>query len=204
MCSYADPNAICDVRSIIDIFIFRLLCLSRLEYPLTAYPLTEMSSEASAPLAIPAPDTLHVHQKESARFFWCHSRIAYLCRVPHGRGQRKISHLCRASRLVKLLFDFRYGNRYISEECPEAVFILCLQSVVGVMIQCFMVGIVFAKLSRPKKRSQTLLFSRHAVICLRDGKLCLLFRVGDMRKSHIIGTNISAQIIKRKVSCFAK
>ncbi|XP_028966957.1 ATP-sensitive inward rectifier potassium channel 12 [Galendromus occidentalis] len=93
-----------------------------------------------------------------------------------------------------------YGNRYISEECPEAVFILCLQSVVGVMIQCFMVGIVFAKLSRPKKRSQTLLFSRHAVICLRDGKLCLLFRVGDMRKSHIIGTNISAQIIKRKVT----
>ncbi|XP_022697139.1 G protein-activated inward rectifier potassium channel 3-like isoform X2 [Varroa jacobsoni] len=93
-----------------------------------------------------------------------------------------------------------YGNRYISEECPEAVFILCLQSVVGVMIQCFMVGIVFAKLSRPKKRSQTLLFSRHAVICLRDSKLCLLFRVGDMRKSHIIGTNISAQIIKRKVT----
>jgi hypothetical protein len=32
-----------------------------------------------------------------------------------------------------------------------------------------MVGIVFAKLSRPKKRAQTLLFSRNAVICHRDG-----------------------------------
>ncbi|XP_064477905.1 ATP-sensitive inward rectifier potassium channel 12-like [Ornithodoros turicata] len=93
-----------------------------------------------------------------------------------------------------------YGTRAITPECPEAVFILCMQSITGVMIQCFMAGIVFAKLSRPKKRSQTLLFSRNAVICLRDGRLCLLFRVGDMRKSHIIGTNISAQIIRRKVT----
>ncbi|CAN8030995.1 unnamed protein product, partial [Ixodes persulcatus] len=92
-----------------------------------------------------------------------------------------------------------YGSRAITPECPEAVFILCMQSITGVMIQCFMAGIVFAKLSRPKKRSQTLLFSRNAVVCLRDGKLCLLFRVGDMRKSHIIGTNIAAQIIRRKV-----
>ncbi|XP_075557803.1 ATP-sensitive inward rectifier potassium channel 12-like [Dermacentor variabilis] len=93
-----------------------------------------------------------------------------------------------------------YGSRAITPECPEAVFILCMQSITGVMIQCFMAGIVFAKLSRPKKRSQTLLFSRNAVVCLRDGKLCLLFRVGDMRKSHIIGTSISAQIIRRKVT----
>ncbi|KAL3196510.1 hypothetical protein MRX96_045197 [Rhipicephalus microplus] len=69
-----------------------------------------------------------------------------------------------------------YGSRAITPECPEAVFILCMQSITGVMIQCFMAGIVFAKLS------------------------ALLFRVGDMRKSHIIGTSISAQIIRRKVT----
>lgn len=62
-----------------------------------------------------------------------------------------------------------------------------------------MVGIVFAKLSRPKKRTQTLLFSRNAVICLRDGQPCLMFRVGDMRKSHIIEAHVRAQMIKRKV-----
>lgn len=78
---------------------------------------------------------------------------------------------------------------------------MCLQSITGVMIQCFMVGFVFAKLSRPQKRSQTLMFSRHAVTCLRDGKLCLMFRVGDLRdKSHIIGAAISAQVIRRKVT----
>lgn len=64
------------------------------------------------------------------------------------------------------------------------------------MIQAFMTGIVFAKMTRPKHRTQTLLFSKNAVICQRDGLLCLMFRVGDMRKSHIIGANVRAQLIR--------
>lgn len=93
-----------------------------------------------------------------------------------------------------------YGGRFTTEECPEAIFVMCLQSIVGVMIQAFMVGIVFAKLSRPKKRTQTLLFSRSAVICHRDGVPCLMFRVGDMRKSHIIEAHVRAQLIRHKVT----
>uniref|UniRef100_A0A8D8VMJ5 ATP-sensitive inward rectifier potassium channel 12 n=1 Tax=Cacopsylla melanoneura TaxID=428564 RepID=A0A8D8VMJ5_9HEMI len=93
-----------------------------------------------------------------------------------------------------------YGAKQVTEECPEAIFILCLQSICGVMIQAFMVGIVFAKLSRPKKRTQTLLFSRNAVICQRDGELCLMFRVGDMRRSHIIEAHVRAQLIRKKVT----
>ncbi|KAL0841346.1 hypothetical protein ABMA28_015056 [Loxostege sticticalis] len=93
-----------------------------------------------------------------------------------------------------------YGSRTTNEECPEAIFVMCIQSIVGVFIQAFMVGIVFAKLSRPKKRAQTLLYSRNAVICLRDGQLCLMFRVGDMRKSHIVEAHIRAQIIRRKIT----
>ncbi|XP_050540469.1 G protein-activated inward rectifier potassium channel 3-like isoform X2 [Daktulosphaira vitifoliae] len=93
-----------------------------------------------------------------------------------------------------------YGSKHTTEECPEAIFVMCLQSIVGVMIQAFMVGVVFAKLSRPKKRTQTLLFSRNAVICQRDGILCLMFRVGDMRKSHIIEAHVRAQLIKKKVT----
>lgn len=64
----------------------------------------------------------------------------------------------------------------------------------------FQVGIVFAKLSRPKKRTQTLLFSRHAVISHRDGIPCFMFRVGDMRKSHIIEAHVRAQLIRHKVT----
>uniref|UniRef100_A0A182M8P4 Uncharacterized protein n=1 Tax=Anopheles culicifacies TaxID=139723 RepID=A0A182M8P4_9DIPT len=93
-----------------------------------------------------------------------------------------------------------YGSRAMEEECPEAVFVMTLQSVHGVMVQAFLAGIVFAKMTRSKRRAQTLLFSKNAVISLRDGQLCLMFRIGDMRKSHIIGANIRAQLIRTKVS----
>nr|XP_008201491.1 PREDICTED: ATP-sensitive inward rectifier potassium channel 12 isoform X1 [Tribolium castaneum] len=91
-----------------------------------------------------------------------------------------------------------YGVRTTTEECPEAIFIMSMQSIIGMMIQAFMVGIVFAKMTRPKLRTQTLLFSRNAVICQREGHLCLMFRVGDMRKSHIIGASIRAQLIRAR------
>ncbi|XP_024938668.1 uncharacterized protein LOC107265566 isoform X3 [Cephus cinctus] len=93
-----------------------------------------------------------------------------------------------------------YGSRTTTEECPEAIFVMCIQSIAGVMIQAFMVGIVFAKMTRPKQRTQTLLFSRNAVICQRDGELCLMFRVGDMRKSHIIGATVRAQVIRSRTT----
>jgi len=64
-----------------------------------------------------------------------------------------------------------------------------------------MVGIVFAKMARPKQRSQTLMFSRNAVICRRDGQLCFMFRVGDMRqKSHLIGATIRTRFIRSRVT----
>ncbi|XP_056644913.1 ATP-sensitive inward rectifier potassium channel 12-like isoform X7 [Diorhabda sublineata] len=93
-----------------------------------------------------------------------------------------------------------YGVRTTTEECPEAIFIMCLQSISGMIIQAFMVGIVFAKMTRPKLRTQTLQFSKNAVICQREGYLCLMFRVGDMRKSHIIGASIRAQLIRAKTT----
>ena len=33
---------------------------------------------------------------------------------------------------------------------------------------------------------------------MRDGKLCLMFRVGDLRKSHIVEASIRAKLIKSK------
>lgn len=44
-----------------------------------------------------------------------------------------------------------------------------------------MVGVVFTKMSRPKKRTETLMFSRYAVINKMDGNLTLQIRVGDLR-----------------------
>jgi potassium inwardly-rectifying channel subfamily J len=71
---------------------------------------------------------------------------------------------------------------------------------VGVMIQTLMAGVVFAKIARPKKRAETLIFSKNAVICMRDGQLCCLFRVGDMRRSQLAEAHIRLQMIKKRIT----
>uniref|UniRef100_A0A1A8BSF6 Potassium inwardly-rectifying channel, subfamily J, member 12 n=1 Tax=Nothobranchius kadleci TaxID=1051664 RepID=A0A1A8BSF6_NOTKA len=89
-----------------------------------------------------------------------------------------------------------YGARYVTEECPTAVFMVVFQSIMGCIIDAFMIGAIMAKMARPKKRAETLLFSHNAVIAMRDGKLCLMFRVANLRKSHIVEAHVRAQLVK--------
>ncbi|XP_005994321.1 ATP-sensitive inward rectifier potassium channel 12 [Latimeria chalumnae] len=93
-----------------------------------------------------------------------------------------------------------YGFRCVTEECPVAILTVVIQSIVGCIIDSFMIGTIMAKMARPKKRAQTLLFSHKAVIALRDGKLCLMWRVGNLRKSHIVEAHVRAQLIKPYVT----
>ncbi|XP_030066885.1 ATP-sensitive inward rectifier potassium channel 12 [Microcaecilia unicolor] len=93
-----------------------------------------------------------------------------------------------------------YGFRCVTEECPIAIFMVVFQSIVGCIIDSFMIGAIMAKMARPKKRAQTLLFSHHAVIAMRDGKLCLMWRVGNLRKSHIVEAHVRAQLIKPRIT----
>lgn len=93
-----------------------------------------------------------------------------------------------------------YGWRCVTEECPVAIATVVVQSILGCIIDSFMIGTIMAKIARPKKRNQTLLFSQNAVIALRDGKLCLMWRVGNLRKSHIVEAHVRAQLIKPRVT----
>jgi len=94
-----------------------------------------------------------------------------------------------------------YGTRQTTTECPDAMILVSLQSVLGCLIQAFMVGLVFSKLSRPQLRQKTVIFSSHAVITLRNKQLCLIFRIGDLRDDNfILGTQISAKILRRQTS----
>uniref|UniRef100_A0A8C2C1Q3 Uncharacterized protein n=1 Tax=Cyprinus carpio TaxID=7962 RepID=A0A8C2C1Q3_CYPCA len=93
-----------------------------------------------------------------------------------------------------------YGWRCVTEECPVAIVTVVVQSIVGCIIDSFMIGTIMAKMARPKKRNQTLLFSHNAVIALRDGKLCLMWRVGNLRRSHIVEAHVRAQLIRPYVT----
>lgn len=94
-----------------------------------------------------------------------------------------------------------YCNRYITDRCPPAVCMLILQSVFGAVMQCVVTGIVFAKLARPNRRAETIMFSKKAVIRRdQDDTLCLVFRVGDMRSSQLIGVNIHTVLVHKRIN----
>ncbi|XP_038592174.1 G protein-activated inward rectifier potassium channel 1-like [Micropterus salmoides] len=91
-----------------------------------------------------------------------------------------------------------YGHRYITEKCPEGIILFLFQSLLGSIVDAFLIGCMFIKMSQPKKRAETLMFSQDAVISQRDGKLCLMFRVGNLRNSHMVSAQIRCKVIKSR------
>ncbi|ELT87589.1 hypothetical protein CAPTEDRAFT_209790 [Capitella teleta] len=94
-----------------------------------------------------------------------------------------------------------YGFRGMEPNCIPSMITLAAQSCCGAFFQCIVTGLVFAKLSRPKRRAETIMFSRQAVISQSGHHRYLLFRVGDMRKTHICGTSIRAILIRNEMTC---
>lgn len=95
-----------------------------------------------------------------------------------------------------------YGRRAITLECPQTIIAMCLQCIVSSIFQAIMVGILFAKLTRPGARTQTMLFSNQAVINMRNDRFCLIFRVGDIRKSRILNIQPKAYVIQLNTDCY--
>ncbi|XP_034406738.1 ATP-sensitive inward rectifier potassium channel 15 [Cyclopterus lumpus] len=93
-----------------------------------------------------------------------------------------------------------YGFRYISEECPLAIFTLVAQLVITGLAEIFVTGAFLAKLARPKKRAETIKFSQSAVVCRRRGALCLMVRVANMRKSLLIQCQLTGKLLHSNVT----
>jgi len=53
-----------------------------------------------------------------------------------------------------------YGYRFITHDCSLSIIVLMLQCAFSVFLESFLGGVIFAKLSRPKKRTETLIFSK--------------------------------------------
>ena len=78
--------------------------------------------------------------------------------------------------------------------------LMCLQSIVGVIIQACMAGIVFAKFMMPINRGETIMFSKNALITMRNGVLYLLVRLADLRDNHLIECHINGHFLSRVVT----
>ena len=72
--------------------------------------------------------------------------------------------------------------------------------IINIILQACMAGIFFAKFTKPTGRGATIVFSRHALISIRDGVLYLQFRLGDLRQNHLIGCSISGHFLAKRKS----
>lgn len=79
-------------------------------------------------------------------------------------------------------------------DCIYSIVILSVQRLLMIIMDALLVGILFSKLSQPKKRSRTIFISDSAVVCQRDGVLKFMFRVGDARQTTIIRPVIEAYL----------
>ena len=87
-----------------------------------------------------------------------------------------------------------YGGRQITTRCVVAGLILQAQSLVGNLIDTILLGLIFTKIIRPTKRAKTVVFSKNMVIGKRGGKLCLMFRLTDLRESQLVESHIRLQL----------
>lgn len=101
---------------------------------------------------------------------------------------------------IEVQVTIGFGGRMMTEECPAAILILIIQNILGLVINAIMLGCIFMKTAQAHRRAETLIFSKHAVVALREGKLCFMLRVGDLRKSMIISATIRMQVVKKTAS----
>lgn len=92
-----------------------------------------------------------------------------------------------------------YGNKYVDNDCGWGIFILMLQCLAGLIIDSFMLGLIFSKLTRPRNRRKTIVFSDNAVIYDKDGDRFLEFRVCDLRRSQVVECHIRLALYWNRV-----
>ncbi|XP_061165951.1 ATP-sensitive inward rectifier potassium channel 12-like [Saccostrea echinata] len=93
-----------------------------------------------------------------------------------------------------------YGSRYVTDHCPAAVFMVTVQSILGALLQALLTGIVIAKVQKPKKRGNTILFSKSVCICQDGEDKYMYIRVGDLQKSDMIDMHARAVCVKDKIT----
>lgn len=89
-----------------------------------------------------------------------------------------------------------YGFRGMSENCMVAIVVVTVQDIFSCLLDTIVIGIVIAKMASARKRAQTVGFSSCAVVNLRDGALCLSWRLGDLRGNHILEGVVRAMLVR--------
>ncbi|MGA2409394.1 MAG: ion channel, partial [Candidatus Binataceae bacterium] len=86
---------------------------------------------------------------------------------------------------VETMATIGYGR--MSPITVPANILMSIEALIGLMGLAVMTGLIFAKFSRPTARVR---FSRMAVVSVRDGLPCLMFRMANVRSTQIVEAQV--------------
>ncbi|XP_057693044.1 ATP-sensitive inward rectifier potassium channel 11 [Corythoichthys intestinalis] len=101
---------------------------------------------------------------------------------------------------IEVQVTIGFGARMVTEECWSAILVLIAQNIAGLLINAIMLGCIFMKTAQAHRRAETLIFSKHAVVSVRNNRLCFMVRIGDLRKSMILCATVRMQVVRRSAT----
>lgn len=87
---------------------------------------------------------------------------------------------------------------YYFGDCWTPLLLVLAQSCAAITFSAVAIGLLFQRISRGQKRSKTILFSDKAVIRRVKGVPYLMFRVGELRRHHLIEASIRAYCLRHE------
>ena len=92
-----------------------------------------------------------------------------------------------------------YGvSDYYFGECWTPLLLVLLQSCCAIAFQSIAIGLLFQRISRGQKRGKTIIFSDKAVVQRVKGTPYLMFRIGELRRQHLIEVVVRVYCLKHE------
>ncbi|XP_045214208.2 ATP-sensitive inward rectifier potassium channel 12-like [Mercenaria mercenaria] len=91
-----------------------------------------------------------------------------------------------------------YGTRYVTDECPTAILLVVIQSILGVLILTAITGVILFKFQSPKRRAHTVLFSKVACVYEDNGIYFIEIQILNMQRSQLIDPKVAALCIMNR------
>lgn len=96
------------------------------------------------------------------------------------------------------VFVFFLVSNYYFGECWTPLFLVLSQVCCGILFDAVAVGLLFHRISRGRKRSRTIAFSDKAVVQRIKGVPYLMFRIGELRRYHLIGATVRCYCVRHE------
>lgn len=101
---------------------------------------------------------------------------------------------------LETMMTIGYGTRdYFFVGCRAAPPLIFAQSLLGILLDCVSLGLVYTQVSSGVGRAATILFSDRAVVREIDGALYFMFQVVEMRRQQLLEAHVRCYCVRDEV-----